>query len=257
MPRWRSSDCEADMRLIIHGAGGKMGRAVLALAEKNGYDVAAKVSMEFSTDAENGVFNSIDEFDGRADCIIDFSSHLATEKLCSYAVKNGIPVVIATTGQTPEELEIIAETAKKIPVLRSGNMSLGIALLSKLSALAAKAFPDADVEIVETHHNQKKDVPSGTALMLAESVKSVKTDAVYNIGRHENGQRKKEEIGIHSLRAGAEVGTHEVIFATQSQVVTLKHQAQSRELFAEGALSAAGFLTRTGPGLYTMDDIFG
>ena len=160
-----------------------------------------------------------------ADCIIDFSHHSAIAELCDYAVKNKLPLVIATTGHTEEENGMINEAAKTVPVFKSGNMSLGVALVACLSKIAAKAFPDADIEIVEKHHNQKLDVPSGTALLLADSIKQVKKDSEYVIGRHENGKRKKNEIGIHSLRMGNEVGTHEVIFAMGSQVITIKHEA--------------------------------
>ncbi|MCM1391357.1 MAG: 4-hydroxy-tetrahydrodipicolinate reductase, partial [Ruminococcus sp.] len=138
---------------------------------------------------------------------------------------------------------------------RSANMSLGVALVGCLAKIAAKAFPQADIEIIEKHHNQKLDVPSGTALLLADAIKEVKPESEYVIGRHENGKRTKNEIGIHSLRMGGEVGTHEIIFAMGSQVVTIKHEAESRNLFAEGALSAAEFLVKQEPGKYNMDDI--
>lgn len=233
-----------------------MGRVLGSLIEESeNKDVAAFVSAEFETEKEKHSYQSIGEVTEEADCIIDFSHHSATEALCAYAVKNKLPLVIATTGHTEEENGIIAETAKVVPVFKSGNMSLGIALVACLSKIAAKAFPDADIEIVEKHHNQKLDVPSGTALLLADSIKQVKKDSEYVIGRHENGKRKKNEIGIHSLRMGNEVGTHEVIFAMGSQVITIKHEAENRGLFAEGALSAADFLVKQEPGLYCMDDI--
>ena len=134
-------------------------------------------------------------------------------------------------------------------------MSLGVAVLSCLAKITAKAFPDADIEIIEKHHNQKLDVPSGTAILLADSIKSVKDNCEYNIGRHEYGKRKKNEIGIHAIRMGGEVGTHEIIFAMGSQVLTLKHEAENRSLFAEGALSAASFLIKQEKGFYNMDNI--
>ena len=134
-------------------------------------------------------------------------------------------------------------------------MSLGVALVACLAKIASKAFPDADVEIIEKHHNQKLDVPSGTALLLADAIKTTREELTYNIGRHENGKRQKNEVGIHSLRMGGEVGTHEIIFAMGSQVITLKHEAENRSLFAEGALSAADFLVNQEAGLYNMDNI--
>ena len=152
---------------------------------------------------------------------------------------------------------MVAQAAQIIPVFRSGNMSLGIAVLTRLVKDAAKMFPDADIEIVESHHNQKLDVPSGTALMLAHSVQAVREDATLLVGRHENGKRTRQEVGIHSLRMGNTVGIHEVIINTGTQILTLKHEAQDRSLFAEGALSAAQFLVGQAPGLYNMDDIVG
>ncbi len=233
-----------------------MGKVLCSLIEESeNKAVAAFVSAEFETEKEKHIYQSIGEVTEKADCIIDFSHHSATEELCDYAVKNMLPLVIATTGHTEEENAMVSEAAKTVPVFKSGNMSLGVALVACLSKIAAKAFPDADIEIVEKHHNQKLDVPSGTALLLADSIKQVKKDSEYVIGRHENGKRKKNEIGIHSLRMGNEVGTHEVIFAMGSQVITIKHEAENRGLFAEGALSAADFLVKQEPGLYCMDDI--
>ena len=233
-----------------------MGKVLCSLIEESeNKAVAAFVSAEFETEKEKHIYQSIGEVTEKADCIIDFSHHSATEELCDYAVKNTLPLVIATTGHTEEENAMVSEAAKTVPVFKSGNMSLGVALVACLSKIAVKAFPDADIEIVEKHHNQKLDVPSGTALLLADSIKQVKKDSEYVIGRHENGKRKKNEIGIHSLRMGNEVGTHEVIFAMGSQVITIKHEAENRGLFAEGALSAADFLVKQEPGLYCMDDI--
>ena len=244
------------MNIIVNGAGGRMGKVLCSLIEESeNKAVAAFVSAEFETEKEKHIYQSIGEVTEKADCIIDFSHHSATAELCDYAVKNKLPLVIATTGHTEEENGMINEAAKTVPVFKSGNMSLGVALVACLSKIAAKAFPDADIEIVEKHHNQKLDVPSGTALLLADSIKQVKKDSEYVIGRHENGKRKKNEIGIHSLRMGNEVGTHEVIFAMGSQVITIKHEAENRGLFAEGALSAADFLVKQEPGLYCMDDI--
>ena len=244
------------MNIIVNGAGGRMGGVLCNLIKQTGHTLAARVSVEFTTDAAAGVYQTLGEFTGDADCVIDFSNHTAIPALCDYCVSRDLPVVIATTGLSEEELACVQTAANDIPVFRSANMSLGVALLSCLTKIAAKALPDADIEIVEAHHNQKLDVPSGTALLLADAVKDVRPDAVYNVGRHENGKRQKNEIGIHSLRMGNEVGTHEVIFALGSQVITLKHEAENRALFAEGALAAAAFLCGKAPGTYSMDDIF-
>lgn len=244
------------MKIIINGAGGRMGQALQRIiAESEKHTIAACCSLEFDTDESRGIYKSIAEFKGEADCIIDFSHHLATAEVIGYALDRAMPVVVATTGQSEEELSVIKAAADKIPVFYSQNMSLGVALLSCLAKIAAKAFPDADVEIVEKHHNQKLDAPSGTAILLADSIKTVKQDAEYVVGRKGFGKRQKQEIGIHSLRMGSEVGTHEIIFAMGSQVITLKHEAENRSLFADGAVSAAEFLIKQDKGFYNMDNI--
>ena len=244
------------MRIIVNGAGGRMGQVLCSLIESTeGKEIAARVSAEFETDSENLIFKNINEFDGEADIIIDFSHHSATNDICNYAIKHNLPIIISTTGQTEEETAKIEDTSQKVPIFKSGNMALGVALVGCLAKIAAKAFPDADIEIIEKHHNLKLDVPSGTALLLADAIKTVRPESTYNIGRHENGKRTKQEIGIHSIRMGGEVGTHEIIFATDSQVITITHQSENRTLFADGALSAADFLIKQAPGLYNMDDI--
>lgn len=241
------------MKIILNGAGGRMGTVLRELAERTGkFTVAANVDP--FADRE-GFYASLEEFSGEADCIFDFSNHACTRELMDYAVSRKLPVVVATTGHTPEELACIGEAAKTVPVFHSGNMSVGIALLVKLARQTAAMFPDADVEIIERHHNQKLDVPSGTALMLAKAVQQSRPDSQLLVGRHENGKRTKAEIGIHSLRMGNTVGVHEVIVNTGSQIITLKHEAQDRGLFAEGAVTAGSFLIGKRPGLYTMDDI--
>lgn len=245
------------MKIIINGAGGRMGKALADIILSGGkHAVAAYCSVEFTTNESENIYSSLSEFKGEADCIIDFSNHLATQSVVGYAVNRGLPVVIATTGQTEEEKAMINKASEKIPVFYSQNMSLGIALLSCLAKITTKAFPDADIEIVEKHHNQKLDVPSGTAILLADSIKTVKQDAEYVVGRSEYGKRDKKEIGIHSLRMGSEVGTHEIVFAMGSQVITLKHEAENRSLFADGAISAAEFLINQEAGFYNMDNIF-
>lgn len=245
------------MKIIINGAGGRMGKALADIILSSGkHTVAAYCSVEFTTNESENIYSSLSEFQGEADCIIDFSNHLATESVVSYALERNMPVVIATTGQTQEEKAMISSAGEKIPVFYSQNMSLGIALLSCLAKIITKAFPNADIEIVEKHHNQKLDVPSGTAILLADSIKSIKKDAEYVVGRSEYGKRDKKEIGIHSLRMGNEVGTHEIVFAMGSQTITLKHEAENRSLFADGAISAAEFLVNQEPGFYNMDNIF-
>ena len=215
----------------------------------------AQVSPEFSSNPANDVYTTLNEFEDNVDVVIDFSNHNSTPALLDYCIARKFPVVIATTGQTEAEKEMIREAAKQIPVFFSANMSVGIAVLANIARKAAKVFPDADIEIIERHHNRKMDVPSGTALLLADAIHEARTDAEFVIGRHENGRRRHQEIGIHSLRLGNEVGTHEIIITNGNETITLKHEAESRELFAEGALKAAAFLCGKEPGLYTMKDL--
>ena len=244
------------MELIIHGAAGRMGQNLIRAAAK-GHKVAAAVSPELTTDAAKNEYNTLAEFTGHADLLVDFSHHTAINALLDYAEARNLPVVIGTTGHTAEEKTRIAQAAERIPVFHAGNMSVGVALLVQLAKLTAQTFPDAEIEIVETHHDQKLDVPSGTALMLADGIKSVRPEATYNIGRPENGKRTKEEIGIHALRLGNVVGIHEVIVSTGSQTITLKHEAHDRMLFAEGAMAAAEYLLGKPAGLYNMETMLG
>lgn len=242
------------MRVIINGAGGRMGRALRTMVDA-GCRNSSLAAMVDAFVQEQDMLPSLSAVTAQADCIIDFSHHSGACELVDYAVAQNLPVVIATTGHTEEELSAIRKAGEKIPVFLSGNMSLGIALLTQLARTTAKMFPDADVEIVESHHNQKLDVPSGTALMLAKAVQDARPESRLLVGRHENGKRTKEEIGIHSLRMGNTVGIHEVLINTGTQIITLKHEAQDRSLFAEGALAAAAFLMGKAPGMYNMDDI--
>ena len=230
-----------------------MGRALSAMVQ-NSPDITVAGAVDAFV-KEEGFVSSLAQCKEKADCIIDFSNHAGTKDLMDYAVEKAIPVVVCTTGHTEQELAYIQKAAEKVAVFHSGNMSVGIALLTRLAKETAKMFPDADIEIVESHHNQKLDVPSGTALMLAKAVQQVRLGAKLLVGRHENGKRTKEEIGIHSLRMGNTVGIHEVIVNTGTQIITLKHEAQDRSLFAEGALTAAAFLTAQTPGLYNMEDL--
>ena len=241
------------MKIIINGACGRMGREVERLVlDSENHEIAAKVD---KMAADIGCYSNINDFDAEADMIIDFSNHLGTAELLEYAVKRKIAVVVATTGHTEDELRLIDEAAKSIPVFHSANMSLGVALLCDLAVKTAAVMPDADIEIVETHHNRKLDAPSGTALMIANAIKSVRENAALKLGRAGNAKREKTEIGIHAVRRGNIVGIHEVHVSTDSQTITLKHEAHSRALFAEGAISAAEFILNKPAGLYTMNNI--
>ena len=245
------------MKLIVHGYTGRMGQIVSDLAANgyNGAQLAARVGRSCPAPGQDGCYAALSQYTGPADCVVDFSSHLATGELLGYCLARRLPLVIAATGHTEAERARIADAAGRIPIFFSANMSIGIALLARMAQKAAAAFPEADIEIVETHHNRKQDVPSGTALLLYHKLQAVRPGARAVVGRHEDGRRTPEEIGIHSLRCGNEVGTHEIIIAAGSETITLTHRAESRALFAKGALAAAAFLQDKGPGLYGMEDM--
>ena len=237
------------MRAIICGANGAMGKLIDGFL---GEETVGRVSI----DGENGVPKTFAEL-GRveADVVIDFSHHTAVADVLNYAKSIGAAAVIGTTGHTPEEKQLIQDAAREIPVFYSGNMSLGIAVLCSLARLAAAAFPDADIEIVEVHHNRKVDAPSGTAHMLFNAVKEVRPNAVEHCGRAGEGKRTKDEIGVSSLRMGSVVGIHEVHICTANQTLTLRHEAGNRAMLAEGAVDAARFIAGKPLGLYNMENL--
>lgn len=240
------------IRIIVCGASGHVGREVVRLAqEDDGFDVAARVNRSGS----DGCFASLASVDVPADVIIDFSNHEGTEELVSYALSKKIPLVIGTTGHTPQQLEMINDAAGSIPVFKAANTSIGVAVLTRLIKQAVAAFPDADIEIVETHHNRKLDAPSGTALALADAVSSVRPDSKLVFGRHGRQKREPSEIGIHSLRMGNVVGEHEVIIDACSETLVLAHKAHDRSMFADGALTAAEFIVGRPAGLYGMEQL--
>ena len=248
------------MNILFHGICGRIGKETIRITEEGYRD--AKIVCGVDLHAAEGVgdipcYTSFDRIDRALDidCIIDFSHHTAIGPLLKYATSNRLPVIVATTGHTEEELALIDEAAKKIPIFRSGNMSLGISLLIELAKTTAANMPDANIEIVETHHNRKLDAPSGTALMIADAIRTVRRTARYVLGRSGQGKREEEEIGIHAIRMGNIVGTHEVIIGTDSQTITLKHEAHSRALFAEGALAAASYLCGKPAGMYNMQSM--
>lgn len=230
-----------------------MGREVLKLTNASS-DITVTCGVDPMANGEYPVpvAKSFNEAVTDVDCIVDFSHHSMTKELLEFAVSNNLPLVLATTGQTAEEKELIFEASKKIPLFFAANYSLGVALLIELAKKTASVMGDAEIEIIEKHHNRKLDAPSGTALAIAEAICEVRPDAFTVTGRSGNGKRDAKEIGIHAVRMGNIVGEHEVIVGTQNQTITLKHEAHSRALFAEGALSAAKFLMGKDAGLYDM-----
>ncbi|MBQ1388091.1 MAG: 4-hydroxy-tetrahydrodipicolinate reductase [Clostridia bacterium] len=247
------------VNFIMSGACGHMGRVIAETALQRS-DVELVCGVDICTDVKTGFplygdFTSIQE---KADVIIDFSNPSALDGLLAYALENNVPCVLCTTGYSEEQINTINKAAEKIAVFRSGNMSLGINLLIELSKMASKVFgTDFDVEIVEKHHNKKIDAPSGTALMIADGISSVRADdPEYVFDRHSiRKKRTISEIGISSIRGGTIVGEHDVIFAGDNEVLTISHQAQSKSLFAIGAINAAAFLAGKPAGNYDMSDL--
>lgn len=249
------------MKVIVNGAKGRMGQAVVARLHEAGHEIAARIDPAMA--AGEG-FKDIRDFKDPADVIIDFSSPAALESLLDYACGKNCPLVLATTGYSDKNHTAILAAAKKTAIFKSANMSLGVNLLKRLITQAAHVLgDDFDVEIIETHHSQKKDAPSGTALLLYDALKDAYTkQREMKPGRFGgDALREPKEIGIHAVRGGTVPGIHEVGFYGYNEVITLTHSAQSREVFAIGAVKAAEYLMRVGagekPGLYTMDDLLG
>ena len=245
------------MRILVSGLGGAMGREVakLALAGYRGAELVGGVSPHGCDGFGVPCAADFDHAVADVDCVVDFSHHTATGALLSFVKENRLPLVLATTGHTEAEKAAILAAATEVPLFFSANCSLGVALLIELAKKTAAAMPDAEIEIIEKHHDRKLDAPSGTALAIADAIREVRPDATLNCGRSGHGKRTPHEIGVHAIRMGNIVGEHEVMIGTDSQTITLKHEAHSRALFAEGALAAAAFLQGKPNGFYTMESM--
>ena len=250
------------IKMIMHGCNGKMGQVITGLVRE---DAQAEIvaGIDVVDNRENGypVFTDIDACDVKADVIIDFAAAAAVDKLLAYAVRTQTPVVLCTTGLSEAQLQKVSEASKEVAVLKSANMSLGINTLIKLLKDAANVFSPAgyDVEIVEKHHNQKVDAPSGTALALADSINESQGNIyeyVYDRSQVRK-KREKKELGISAVRGGTIVGEHEVIFAGVDEVIEFKHTAYSKSVFAKGAVEAGKFLAGKAAGMYDMSDVIG
>lgn len=247
------------LNVLLSGACGAMGKKVYEIVgAQDDMTVAAGVD-KLPQPSGFPVYSSFGEVKEKIDVIIDFSNASCLDDLLGFALKNNCPVVIATTGFSDKQINEIKDAAKKIPVFKTANFSLGVNVLCALVKRAAKMLGGFDVEIIEKHHHNKQDAPSGTALMLAESVNGALGDTLrYEFDRHsKRAKREKNELGIHSVRGGSIVGEHDVLFAGEDEVVTISHSAQSRSVFAAGAVKAARYLCKQKAGLYNMDDLLG
>ena len=244
--------------VMVNGCNGKMGQIVCELVDKN-----ENMVLKCGTDKENTgnytfpVYTHVNEIPEKPNVIIDFSVPVATFNILEYAKKNKVPIVIATTGFSKEEEEKIKEYAKEIPIFKSANMSFGINIFKKILKEIAPKLNGDDIEIIETHHNRKIDSPSGTALMLADTInESLGGDYKYEYNRHDKHEKRdKKEIGMTSIRGGNIVGEHTVKFFGDFETFEITHTSYSRNVFAEGAIKAAAFIAKQKNGIYNMDDL--
>ena len=247
------------LKMIVSGCNGHMGQSVVNICSGM-EDVEVVAGFNRTAVSRNGfpVYSDPMEYAGEADVVIDFSNPANLTALLRFAVERQVPIVLCTTGYSPEQLAEIDAAAQKVPVFKSGNMSLGINLMLHLVRRAAAVLgADFDIEIVERHHRRKVDAPSGTALMLADAVNEQAGGAYHYVYDRASVREKRDpmEIGISSVRGGSIVGDHEVLFCGPDEVVTLKHTAYSRSVFANGAINAALYLAKKEPGLYNMSDL--
>lgn len=250
------------VKILLHGCSGKMGRMITQIVkEDENAVITAGVDTYTEVASDYPIFDSVDKCDADVDVVIDFSNAGAVDKLLDWCVEKQLPVVLCTTGLSEAQLAKVEEVSGKIPVLKSANMSLGINLLLKLLQNAAKVLAPAgyDIEVLERHHNQKLDAPSGTALALADAVnEAMDNEYHYVFDRSQVRQkREKKEIGVSAVRGGTIVGEHEVIFAGTDEVIEFKHTAYSRSVFAKGAVEAGKFLAGKAAGMYDMGDVIG
>ena len=245
------------MKIILTGALGRMGKMITECAPQHGIEIVCGVDVS-SAPAPYPIYNAFAEVTQAADGVIDFSSPKCLKSELEFCKRHGLPLLLAATGYTDDDVRLIESYSEEIAVFKTGNLSLGINLLQLLVKKAAAILGDGfDAEIIERHHGMKKDAPSGTALMLGQSVRDgFNEDKTFIFGRQGMvGERKKAEIGIHAVRGGTIVGEHEVMFAGEDEIITLSHSARSRKVFALGALRAIIWLKDKSAGLYDMDDM--
>lgn len=247
------------IKIILSGCNGQMGRVITEIAKDDpDIEIIAGVDLNDEKMSDYPVYKNINDFDGEADAIIDFSKPSSLPSIIEYCEKTKTPSVLAATGYSDEEIESIKALGNKAPVLFSRNMSLGINVMIELLKKAASSLPGFDIEMIEKHHNKKVDSPSGTAFMLAETINDAKGNSLdFIYGREGNDSKRKEnELAIHAIRGGTIVGEHEVIFAGLDEIIEIKHTALSKKVFASGSINAAKFMVSKENGLYDMSDLF-
>lgn len=248
------------MRVLLHGCNGRMGQVLTRLISETS-DIKVVCGVDSNSGKINNsypVYSSLSEVKEEVDVLIDFSNHTCLEGILKFGLERNVPLVICTTGFSSEEKQKMLEASKNIPILNSANMSIGVNLiLSLVKQAAGVLYEGFDIEIVEKHHNQKLDSPSGTALAIADAINSALDNKMeYKYGRHSKTEkREKNEIGIHAVRGGAIVGEHDVIFAGGGEVIEITHSALSRDVFGYGAIKAAKFITGKKHGMYSMKDV--
>ena len=248
------------IRIMMRGCNGKMGQCISRIVAED-LETEMVAGIDIFDDGHNPypVFKDIRDCNVQADCLIDFSGVTGLEDMLDYCVEKNLPCVLCTTGLSKEQLDAVTEASKKVAILKSANMSLGINLLLKMLKDATNILAPAgfDIEIVEKHHNLKKDAPSGTALALADSInEELNNEYEYVFDRSQRReQRPKKEIGLSAVRGGTIVGDHDVIFAGEDEVITFSHTAYSKAVFGKGAVQAAKFLAGKGPGYYNMSNV--
>ncbi len=248
-------------QIVVWGINGRMGASMEASAQKNNVAILAGVDVTEDLTLQKHpfpIYRDAEKISQMPDGVVDFSRPSSTSAVLEFCVSRNLPLVIACTGHTPEQKEQIWEASEQIPILMSSNLSLGVNVLKFLSKQAARFLKNFDIEIVEKHHNHKADAPSGTALMLADAInETLDMEKEYVYGRNpQSGKRNERELGLHAVRGGTVVGEHEVLFFGENETVSLAHQAQSKDIFSQGAITALHFLQGKPAGFYTMDDLF-
>lgn len=246
------------IKILLVGCNGKMGKMISSLANTmENIVISAGVDKNIESPFNYKIYEDIFEAKEIYDVILDFSRPDTLNSISTYAIDHNIPVIFCTTGYSKDQLKVIKDLSKSVPVFLSANMSIGVNIINNiLKTISNILYDDFDIEVVEKHHNQKVDAPSGTALLLANTIKnSISEETSLTIGRDGIKKREHKEIGIHAIRGGNIIGDHEVIFAGKGEVIEIKHSAISREVFAIGALKACIFMHKKEKGLYSMDDI--